>query len=80
MVLTVRCGELPRVAIVSIPRLFARIERPSVGIGLRLQVENRIDCRGSRAITNPRHDGVLIGTDNVGDITQHMFSLLSKSE
>ena len=65
MVRTVTCHELTRIAIVLIPSLFASVQRSRVGIGLRLQVENRIDCRGSRTITHSDHNSVLVGTHNV---------------
>ncbi len=65
MVRPVRGYELTRVAIVLIPSLLASVQRSRVGVGLRFQVVNRIDCRCRITITHSDHNSVLIRAHDV---------------
>jgi hypothetical protein len=75
MVHPVGSGILPRVSVVLVPRLLARIQSARVSVGLRFQVKDRIDCRRSRAISYADHNGILIGAHYVANIIEHVFGI-----
>ena len=58
MVRAVACHELTRVAIVSVPRLFASVERSRIWVALRLEIKNGVD--GAIGATDSKHYCVLI--------------------
>jgi len=58
MVRTVARNKLSRVAIVSVPRLFASVERSRIRVALRLEIKNGVDSTG--CATDPKHNRVLI--------------------
>ena len=73
MVGTVLRDELPRVAVMLVPRLLGGTERTSVSIGLLLQIEDRIDRGRGHDRTHAEHDSVLIGTHDVSDVVEHVY-------
>ena len=54
-------NELPRVFVVLVPSLLRRVERTRVGIALRLEIEDGVEC--IRTVLCSGHDCVLVGTD-----------------
>jgi hypothetical protein len=64
---TVTGHELPRVHVVTVPRLLASVERTRVGVALRLEVEDGVDCAGRATVTDSDHNRVLVRTHDIGD-------------
>jgi len=61
--------KLSGVPIVSVPRCSDRTKRTRVGIALGLSVEDGIDSTLRATVTDSDHDCVLVGADDVSDVT-----------
>lgn len=60
MVRSVWRDELAGISVVLIPRLLASIERTRVGIALGFEIENSVDNGSCTAISDPKHNTVLV--------------------
>lgn len=71
MVRAVGSNVLSRVAIVTVPSLFAGVQSTRVGIALRAKVEDGIDSGRGATVTETNHNTVLVGTDDGSKLVQH---------
>ena len=68
---TVAGHELPRVAVDSVPRLLAGVQRAAVGHFTRANVLDEVDGAAGVGAREAEHDGVGVGTNDGGVGVEH---------
>ena len=52
-----------------VPRFLASVQRTRIGIGLSLRIEDGVDSTRCATVADSDHDCVLVGADDVSDVT-----------